>query len=36
MLKLGAHDRLGAVTEAMRRGLISPRLPAADEATAES
>jgi DNA-binding NarL/FixJ family response regulator len=32
MLKLGAHDRLGAVTEAMRRGLISPRLHAADEA----
>jgi DNA-binding NarL/FixJ family response regulator len=31
MLKLGARDRLGAVTEAMRRGLISPRLPAAAE-----
>jgi hypothetical protein len=27
MLKLGVHDRLGAVTEAMRRGLIAPERP---------
>jgi DNA-binding NarL/FixJ family response regulator len=28
MAKLGAHDRLGAVTEAVHRGLIAPRIPA--------
>ncbi len=28
MLKLGVHDRLGAVTEAMRLGLIDPARPA--------
>jgi hypothetical protein len=27
MLKLGVHNRLGAVTEAMRRGLIAPGVP---------
>jgi len=29
MLKLGVHDRLAAVTEAVRLGLIAPRLPVA-------
>ncbi|MEO7429664.1 MAG: response regulator transcription factor, partial [Acidimicrobiales bacterium] len=27
MLKLGVHDRLSAVAEAMRLGLVAPRLP---------
>ena len=27
MLKLGVHDRLGAVSEAVRLGLVAPRLP---------
>jgi two-component system, NarL family, nitrate/nitrite response regulator NarL len=33
MLKLGVHDRLGAVTEAMRLGLIAPARPTASPAT---
>jgi len=32
MLKLGVHDRLGAVTEAMRLGLIDPARPAVSAA----
>lgn len=28
MLKLGVHDRLGAVSEAIRLGLVSPQMPA--------
>lgn len=28
MLKLGVHDRLGAVSEAVRLGLVSPQMPA--------
>jgi two-component system, NarL family, nitrate/nitrite response regulator NarL len=31
MLKLGVHDRLGAVSEAIRLGLVSPHLPGASE-----
>lgn len=34
MLKLGVHDRLGAVTEAMRRGLIAPERPSGSTSTA--
>jgi len=35
MLKLGVHDRLSAVTEAMRRGLIAPSLPVRQPGRAE-
>ena len=35
MLKLGVHDRLGAVTEAMRRGLIAPARPSGSAEVAE-
>lgn len=31
MLKLGVHDRLGAVSEAIRLGLVSPQMPAPAE-----
>jgi DNA-binding NarL/FixJ family response regulator len=31
MLKLGAHDRLSAVAEAMRLGLVAPPLPGTGE-----
>lgn len=30
MLKLGVHDRLAAVSEAIRLGLVAPRLPGTD------
>jgi DNA-binding NarL/FixJ family response regulator len=30
MLKLGVHDRLAAVAEAIRLGLVAPRLPGTD------
>lgn len=33
MLKLGVHDRLSAVAEAMRLGLVAPRLPGSGEST---
>ncbi|HEX4868289.1 MAG TPA: response regulator transcription factor [Acidimicrobiales bacterium] len=36
MLKLGVHDRLSAVTEAMRLGLVAPRTPAASASTEAS
>jgi DNA-binding NarL/FixJ family response regulator len=32
MLKLGVHDRLAAVSEAIRLGLVAPRLPGTDMA----
>jgi len=32
MLKLGVHDRLGAVSEAVRLGLVAPRLPGSGSA----
>lgn len=34
MLKLGVHDRLSAVSEAMRLGLVAPPLPEADHSGA--
>lgn len=34
MLKLGVHDRLSAVAEAMRLGLVAPRLPETDHSGA--
>lgn len=35
MLKLGVHDRLSAVSEAIRLGLVAPRLPGSEPAAAE-
>jgi hypothetical protein len=30
MVKLGVHDRLAAVSEAIRLGLVAPRLPGSE------
>ena len=35
MLKLGVHDRLAAVTEATRLGLVAPRLPGSGQGPAQ-